>query len=209
MTNQKIIAWEHIDFSPTAEDEDEIVEYDEETDTYEDNNPISAFGKKLQSLPKIISTPNGLYRLDDPLNPFAHGQFWVGKTNFAMSVDMGETICEIDGVEIFKPLTRYRFLLGVADLFDFRDVRTEIDRLILNKAPNNALEDLIDMFPPEKFDEIVAAVETIKTAPNWYMCVLPNGEMVYGSADTPAELANDLAVARELEKITGGFLLKS
>jgi hypothetical protein len=49
---------------------------------------------------------------------------------------------EVPGVEAFKIMSRYRFFIGIAQLFNFRDVRQEIQDIIGGESASiNTMED--------------------------------------------------------------------
>ena len=56
---------------------------------------------------------------------------WLGHTNFNISKDIKNKLNAINGVEVLKICSRYRFFIGVGRMFDFSNVRTEIEETIL------------------------------------------------------------------------------
>jgi len=58
---------------------------------------------------------------------------WMGHTNFNITKQIKGLLDEVDGVEILKVCSRYRFFIGIGKMFDFSIVRKSIeDRLIRN-----------------------------------------------------------------------------
>lgn len=55
---------------------------------------------------------------------------WMGHTNFNITHGIREKINKAEGVEILKVVSRYRFFLGIGRMFDFKDVRTNIENII-------------------------------------------------------------------------------
>ena len=55
---------------------------------------------------------------------------WIGHTNFDITPSVKKTLDEINGVEILKICSRYRFFIGVGRMFDFKNVREEIEKTI-------------------------------------------------------------------------------
>lgn len=45
---------------------------------------------------------------------------WIGHTNFDITQDIKNTLDEIEGVEMLRILSRYRFFIGLGKLFDFK-----------------------------------------------------------------------------------------
>jgi len=59
---------------------------------------------------------------------------WMGHTNFDITPRVREMLDSIAGVEVMKICTRYRFFIGVGRMFDFHEVRRDIeDKLNLFK----------------------------------------------------------------------------
>jgi len=53
---------------------------------------------------------------------------WMGYTNFNLTGEIQDKLSEMDGVEALKICGRYRFFIGVGKMFDFREVRTAIEK---------------------------------------------------------------------------------
>lgn len=61
------------------------------------------------------------------VNMLANFDCWVGHTNFNISNTIKKTLEEVEGVEILRITSRYRFFIGVGRMFDFTDVRQDIE----------------------------------------------------------------------------------
>lgn len=59
---------------------------------------------------------------------------WLGHTNFNLTEEIKENLNEVDGVEVLKICSRYRFFVGIGKMFDFSDVRETIEKDILNQG---------------------------------------------------------------------------
>lgn len=57
---------------------------------------------------------------------------WMGHTNFNITGEIKDKIEKSEGVEVLKICSRYRFFLGVGRMFDFTDVRNNIETLLTN-----------------------------------------------------------------------------
>lgn len=57
---------------------------------------------------------------------------WIGHTNFNLTENIKDELDQIEGVEMLKVYSRYRFLVGIGRMFDFTDVRKNIES-IFNK----------------------------------------------------------------------------
>jgi len=56
---------------------------------------------------------------------------WVGHTNFDITPTILTTLNEIEGVEILKLFSRYRFFIGVGRMFKFKNVRKDLETQLL------------------------------------------------------------------------------
>jgi hypothetical protein len=62
---------------------------------------------------------------------------WVGHANFNLTEDIKNALNTIDGVEVLKICSRYRFFVGIGKMFDFSEVRRNIEKeLTINKEQN-------------------------------------------------------------------------
>jgi len=52
---------------------------------------------------------------------------WMGHTNFNITDSIKQQLNKIDGVEILRICSRYRFFVGVGKMFDFATVRRNIE----------------------------------------------------------------------------------
>ena len=55
---------------------------------------------------------------------------WLGHTNFEITPSVKKTISETKGIEVLKVTSRYRFFIGVGKMFNFKTVRTDIEKRI-------------------------------------------------------------------------------
>jgi hypothetical protein len=56
---------------------------------------------------------------------------WIGHANFNITEDIKDTVDEVEGVEMLKIYSRYRFFVGIGKMFDFKQVRKDIEASIL------------------------------------------------------------------------------
>ena len=54
---------------------------------------------------------------------------WISHTNFNLTESIKNELDQIEGVEMLKIFSRYRFLIGVGRMFNFSDVRQEIESI--------------------------------------------------------------------------------
>lgn len=56
---------------------------------------------------------------------------WIGHTNFDVTKDIKNILDKIEGVEMLRILSRYRFFIGLGKLFEFKQVRKNIESNII------------------------------------------------------------------------------
>ena len=139
----KKIAWEPWQILPNLPDfsPDEELDTPMFSDGEDQDDPLAGF-VGIPIVPKV-RTPLGYFSLDDPMSPLNMCDCWVGHTNFDIAPAIAEQIESVPGIEMFRTITRYRFFVGVAKLFNFRDVRVAINDIIHaeSSAIDNELTD--------------------------------------------------------------------
>lgn len=130
---KKIIAWENwsIKEKELAETQDfDIVEETDENieETMQMDNLLSPIFHDMK--PQVIQTPFGVVSYDSALKPSDRWDCWLGYTNFDITNRVSDKIKIINGVEALKIMSRYTFCVGVGKLFQFSDVRKEIENAI-------------------------------------------------------------------------------
>ena len=58
---------------------------------------------------------------------------WIGHTNFDITQETKRILDSIEGVEVLRILSRYRFFIGVGKMFKFSDVRNSIAKVLLKE----------------------------------------------------------------------------
>ena len=87
---------------------------------------------------------------------------WMMHTNFNLSQKVIDIISETPGIELVKPLSRYRCLIGLGRLFKFRDIRLNIE----NSLNANKL-DIPDILKQK--------ISEYEKYPHYTICMMPNG----------------------------------
>lgn len=59
---------------------------------------------------------------------------WIGHCNFDITNDVKDLLDQTPGVEVLKIISRYRFFIGVGQMFKFSDVRKYIDEHLLQQG---------------------------------------------------------------------------
>lgn len=58
---------------------------------------------------------------------------WIGHTNFNITPEIKNKLDKVEGVEVLKICSRYRFFIGVGTMFNFKEVRKNIEKELLEK----------------------------------------------------------------------------
>lgn len=69
--------------------------------------------------------------LIDDLSMIANFDCWIGHTNFDLTYDIKNKLDKVPGIELLKICSRYRFFIGIGQMFNFKDVRNSIEKEII------------------------------------------------------------------------------
>lgn len=61
---------------------------------------------------------------------------WVGHTNFNITEDIKKQMNRIEGIEVLKICSRYRFFIGIGKMFSFKEVRKNIEDQLITRKTN-------------------------------------------------------------------------
>jgi hypothetical protein len=153
----------------------------------------------------VMSTPFGLWRIDDSLNPYKQFKLWMGHTNFTISQKIANVIKNAPGVEILNILTRYRFLIGVGELFDIRNVRIYIEKALqCNKT------EILQIDNVELKQEVENLQKELAKHDNWAIFVFPNGKIDYVTSEKGKKHFNDrLLIYKSAVDHSAGILIEN
>ena len=99
------------------EENDTIYQDQEEEEQYEDAKLMMPVTSKL---------------IEDAVM-IASFDCWIGHTNFDITQETKRILDSIEGVEVLRILSRYRFFIGVGKMFKFSDVRNSIEKVLLKE----------------------------------------------------------------------------
>ena len=120
------LAMQHLDKLSDSELTDESDEDEDEDDDYD------IFDKKkniIKSSPMVPITP----QLMDDVAMLSSFDCWLGHTNFDITHGIKNILNKVPGVEVLKICSRYRFFVGIGQMFDFTEVRNDIEKAILGE----------------------------------------------------------------------------
>ena len=69
--------------------------------------------------------------LSNEIQMISNFDCWLGHTNFNITKSVKERLENVRGVEVLKICSRYRFFIGIGRMFDFSEVRKEIEESFL------------------------------------------------------------------------------
>ena len=107
----------------------ETQEYEYGESDKEEERFVQEFQAMLNQQPAVTITEEMI----SDISMLANFDCWVGHTNFDITPSVFKTLNKTMGVEVLKVCSRYRFFLGVGKMFDFKEVRKEIEKLILQE----------------------------------------------------------------------------
>lgn len=116
--------------------------------------------------------------------------FWIGHANFYITEDIAETICEVQGVEVFNVWSPYRFRLGIAKAFVDRDVMHDINKVICGAFTTLEGGNLVKFM-----------AENLKKSHNEFYIVNEQGRLVF--LDTKPKGVDTLYDYKKSSKKTG------
>jgi hypothetical protein len=73
-------------------------------------------------------------KLAESINMAQSFDCWMAHTNFNITRKMKDALNKADGVEVLKICSRYRFFIGIGRMFDFKEVRKNIEKLFLEEG---------------------------------------------------------------------------
>ena len=85
---------------------------------------------------KLLMSQNGVIPMGGTSDVHKEFKLWIGHTNFVITPIIQQKVLSVPGVEVFKPMTPYRFRLAVGRLFNSKSVKLNIEyTLALRKPP--------------------------------------------------------------------------
>jgi len=174
------------------------------TESYEQED-IGQFEELINiPVPLVVQTPIGVFPQDSYFLPSNRWDCWIGFTNFDITFNLQNEIEKVSGIEKLKVIGRYTLFIGVAQLFENRDVRGEIEKVSCVYTEGEILSNA----------NVKIAVEEVKNQisdkPYWSIFVGIDGDIDYCIADemdiTYLRGVNKLVIKKESQ---GGMILRS
>lgn len=73
-------------------------------------------------------------QLMDDMAMLSNFECWIAHTNFDITRHIKNKLNKIEGVELLKICSRYRFFIGIGKMFDFKQVRKNVELGIIPKG---------------------------------------------------------------------------
>lgn len=205
---KRIIQWEsqhlEIDVMTGKFKEPELPGFDE--DNYgdlEDGDQNDSIHNKEIQVQNVMSTPFGFWKVDDTMNPYKQFKMWMGHTNFSITQNVVDTIRGIPGVEVLQVMTRYRFIIGIGELFDIRNVRTDIENLLKCHKDENDM-----IFDNNVLEQVHELKKQLSKFNQWAIYVFPNGQIDFSTSDE-TEFGRQLNLYKQAVDYSNGVLIES
>lgn len=133
---KKIVAWEkwrdnenyieaEKNFNTQMDSDLRQLDDDDEDDGLEIN--LDDINVGVTVVPYVVRTPLGEFSVLDNNLPSKMFDCWICHTNFPITSDIANILDnDVNGIEVLRIISKYRFFIGIAKLFNFRDVASEI-----------------------------------------------------------------------------------
>lgn len=196
----KQITWEKTNFHDLLDINfgNNIREISEE-DFFEFEEDDDETGDIMHQMIAIPKMPEKIYHF----NPYLYTTPYIMRTNFNIIEEL-QTLNEIDGVELIRPITKYCCIVCIGDLFDPVYVRSTIEAILLNRGlPEVYIKQIEDIDirgrAIDKFNEICHNRY-------WCMYIFPNGRIYGCYAKNIEEFTNIVTECISLQEESGGTL---
>ena len=203
MTSKKKILWESWNAKILASEEQPEPQQEEPSYEMPEVEVSPDFFIPVQS--RLIYTPMGAYPEESMLKPSDRWDCWIAHTSFPITGSIASILnTDIDGIEVLKIMGKYSFFIGVAQLFDIRDVRKQINEKICSYTKN-------EIFSNDDIQETVDLLkDQLKDNKYWSILVCPEGRVEYVVAnEINAEYLDALSSLIDKKNNFGGIILRS
>jgi len=198
----KKIAWEN--WGPDVLDE-EIIEETLNNEDFQDDEELAEEALMfLGRIPKLITTPSGIFQLHDKMNVLNQFDCWMGHCT------VEKTMESIEGVEFLSVIGRYRFFLGIGRLFNFSDVRIEIEKTFCDNVIAETEPDLEASYTSLS-DSIGSLKNLVSEYKHWAIFIGADGMVDYTitNEDNDQNYLDMITEYEKYKKENGGTILQN
>jgi hypothetical protein len=201
---KRIIKWnsQHLDIDVLSGKLKEADKEDDIFDKFDDLDYDDDEGGP-QVISNVMSTPFGFWRVDDSMHPYKQFKLWMAHTNFSITRRVVATIKKVPGVEVLQVISRYRFIMGVGELFTMRDVRHTIEKaLVCNQDESDMIGN------PKILEQVHQLRDSLSSYDEWAIYIFPNGNIDFSTSENP-NFVQQRNVYRQAVDYSNGVLLES
>jgi len=150
----------------------------------------------------VIYTPLGPYPLDSTFKPSDRWDCRIGVTNFDITRSVKNTLKRLEGIEALRVIGRYTFFIGIPSTFNFRDVRTSIEKELCVFTEEEVMTE-------ETIATVEMVKEQLKNNKYWSILVASTGKVDYIVSDSlDQKYLDGLNKLVELKQALGGIILR-
>lgn len=95
----------------------------------------------------FVQGPRGIESVLDPLSMSRQFQFWVAHANFSLTMENLQKIQKVPGVEIIRPVSRYRLMVAFGEMFSPEKVQNRIVEAVQDHQIDRSISDMTDVQP--------------------------------------------------------------
>lgn len=127
----------------------------------------------------LINTPFGMFRVNDSMNPIRQFNLKMVNTNFPITPKIKMLLDDLEGIEVFFPITRYKFIIGIGKVFNTKEVEDSIKNILID---SNEIIIYQDNELNKNLNELIDKIG--KSNKYWIIYAFPNGNLDYSCEDT-------------------------
>jgi hypothetical protein len=190
------IVWEKVNYSlDTSRGRWINDDIGEDFNNSEEHDIDDLMGQDLLPIGRVVSTPMGIFEVDDAFNPLHHFNFWIANTDFDLTQEFLDKLDIVPGVEGIKIMSRYRFVMAIGTLFDATKVRLLIELTVGTLSLSQTVLD--------------KKKELEDSGKQWTMFIYPNLNSFISVLEDDPERDSKIKKINELNDNGSGLLLSS
>ena len=101
---------------------------DDEEDEEDEENYLAEEEKDTSHLNIMLPITR---QLIEDIAMLSNFDCWIAHTNFDITQKIKDRLNCIPGIELLKVCSRYRFFIGIGQMFDFKEVRSKIEESLI------------------------------------------------------------------------------
>lgn len=186
----------------------------EQEDEVDDESQFSMNPVENVKLIKFQTPVSNQFPIFNKLVPFS---FWTGLTDFELTIEIAQQISQVEGVEIFDHVSRYRFNVAIAPSFNEEEVMNNIEMVVGANLENTDDHSPMTTSPPSEDYTDADRVEVEKfikflnqSFPWWTLYIDEDAAYVFSSSKPGAPFVKDInKFLNEAVQINGGQIIEN